>query len=261
MLTYSNTATNGSGVNATSISAAFVAATAGTAAALVPGFFLWNATAQSIFANGNGGNVIINAAERTSTTCYMKGLSEHLQISTSSGLPWFWRRICFTHKFPLEYPTGTDTAPVTTPATYVDTSNGIERLFFNSSINATPLYQAGLYELIFKGKQAVDWTDPILAPTDPTRITVKYDKTTTIKSGNQVGTHREVKMFHPMNHNLVYSDDEVGAGENGSYVSVSSKSGMGNFFVLDLFSPLPNQGSATDILRINANSTLYWHEK
>lgn len=40
-------------------------------------------------------NTISQQASRTATTCYIRGFSEKIRIQTSSGTPWFWRRICF----------------------------------------------------------------------------------------------------------------------------------------------------------------------
>jgi len=57
--------------------------------------FLFTPTAMNMLdATGNIDNPT-NAAERSSTTCFMRGFSEHLRIQTSSSIPWFHRRICF----------------------------------------------------------------------------------------------------------------------------------------------------------------------
>lgn len=253
MLTWSNTASNGDNVPVAQ-QAAYVRASSPN-----KGFFFWNATAMDLITDAEPNNSI-NTSQRTATTCYMRGLSEHIQISTSSGLPWFWRRICFTLKEDLDYADEDGTPPIP-PANYVDTSNGMQRLLFNDSVNSTPLYQQRIAALIFKGVAGKDWNNITLAPLDTSRITVKYDKTKTIKSGNQVGTHREFKVWHPMNHNLVYGDDEDGATMDTAYTSVTSKAGMGNYFILDIVNPLQDQGADTDTIRIDINSTLYWHEK
>lgn len=250
MLSYTSTPSNGFAANVPPYQGpAYVAASVNQ-----PTLFLWNAVAQDMDSN----SVVPNQASRTATTCYMRGLSEHLRISTSTGLPWFHRRLCFTTKFPFN---PAPNAGASTPrTTYVDTSNGIERLWFNVSNNNDSVDIAGVYSIIFRGAVGSDWNDPILAPTDPTRITVCFDKTWTYKSGNTVGTVREHKLWHKMNKNLVYDDDEIGSGELPSYVSTPAKPGMGNYFVVDIVSPLPG-GGASDVIRIDSNSTLYWHEK
>lgn len=225
----------------------------------IPGLFLWNATAQDLLSTLGGPDSISQQAARTATTCYMRGLSEHLRISTNTGVPWFHRRICFTSK-------GSFTAAVNPGATqprqtFVDVApGGVERLWFNAQINNDNNDVASIFQVVFRGFVGRDWTDPIVAPTDPVRITVKYDKTWTYKSGNQVGTVKETKIWHPMNKNIVYDDDENGDTEESSYISTTSKAGMGNYFVLDIFSALTG-AAATDLCRVDANSTLYWHER
>lgn len=209
--------------------------------------------------NASGSHTVTLESRRTATTCYMRGFSEHIRVQTSSGLPWFWRRICFTLKEDFQAAVGNDT-PTNTYRPYVETSNGLERLWLNQTINAMPNTIADQQNVIFKGVAGVDWNDLIVAPVDTRRVSLKSDVTRTIKSGNQAGTVREFKLWHPMNKNLVYDDDENGVSENSLYFSVASKPGMGDYFIYDIF--LPGLGSsATDIINVTANSTLYWHEK
>ncbi|UJO02118.1 Cap [Molossus molossus associated gemycircularvirus 3] len=250
MLTYSNTSATGAS-QATAAGPAFVSATTG-------GIFLWQATARDLTA-GSTLATISNESARTSTNTYMRGLSEHVRIQTSSGLPWFHRRVCFTAKGddPWRLSFSGDSG---TPYTYVESTNGFGRLMFNISVNSTPNYTNQIYSVIFKGAQGVDWNDAIIAPIDTRRITLKFDQTWTMQSGNTQGVVRERKLWHPMNKSLLYDDDESGIGETTSYDSVTSKPGMGDYYVLDIFSA-GTGGTSTDLLRIDATSTLYWHEK
>lgn len=209
--------------------------------------------------SNSGSHTIGLESRRTATTCFMKGFRENIRIQTSSGLPWFWRRICFTSRntFLTNYPADT---PTNTYRPYVETSNGLERLWLNQTINAMPATIAGQQDILFKGKAGVDWNDLITAPLDPRFITIMYDKTRCIRSGNASGTVKEVKLWHGMNKNLVYGDDEDGLVEDSNYYSVPGKAGMGDYFIYDIF--LPGLGSTPgDIINVNANSTMYWHEK
>lgn len=248
MLSFSNTANTGA------------SKTVGSGPAYVngvgTGFFLWNSTAQDLTAS-DGVSSVYEEGARTATSCYMKGLSEHIRIQTSSGLPWFWRRICFTLKggFPLAVD-----SPTQPSQTYVDSSSGMQRLWFNVDVNNTPNLRNQVDSIIFKGAKGVDWNDFIVAPVDTRRITVKYDKTTMIRSGNANGTAMERKLWHPMGKNLVYDDDESGDAEATSYTSVTSKAGMGDYYVLDLVTG-GTGGTTSDVILMQANSTLYWHEK
>lgn len=254
MLTWSNTSPTGAS-QTTARNTAFVAGNA-------TGYFLWGATQMDLSSQAGGGNILINQAERTAQTCYMRGLSEHVRIQTSSGIPWFHRRICFTTRggsaFNQNNPA--DTAPIQASGNSIDTSSGMERLWFNSNVNNTPATVSAQQNLLFKGNYNVDWNDVILAPVDTTRVDLKFDKTWCIRSGNASGTIKERKLWHPMNKNLVYNDDENGEGEDTSYFSVGDKRGMGDYYVLDLFQA-GTGASAGDVLNVFSNSTLYWHEK
>lgn len=255
MQTYSNTTSSGAS-QTIQPGTAFVSGASGTIA-----FFLFQVTAQNLSALGGGSNIFINVAERTSSTCFMRGFSENIRIQTNTGIPWFHRRICFCSRggSPFNIVNKADT-PIQASGNSVDTSNGMQRLWKNASINAQPNTIADQYDFLFKGSSGVDWSDVILAPVDTARVDLKFDKTWTIKSGNQNGTVIERKLWHPMNKNIVYDDDESGEAESSSYFSVSDKQGMGDYYVLDLITPGLG-GSSSDLLNIYSNSTLYWHER
>lgn len=221
---------------------------------------VWIATAQDL-TDGNGvlGRVG-EEATRTATLCYMRGLSEHIRLQTSSGVPWFWRRICFTYKGPELQLISASDSPTSNIYEYLDTTNGLQRLGFNQNINAMPNTINNHDAIIFRGAKGVDWNDYIVAPVDNARVSLKYDKTVTIKSGNANGTVREFKLWHPMNKNLMYADDESGDSETTNYISVASKIGMGDYYVMDIMQPGAN-GTANDFLQFIPTSTLYWHER
>lgn len=250
MLAWTNTSS--SGASATPVqNATYVNGNTG-------GCYIWCATSRDLLVGGTLAPKA-NESARTATTVYMRGLSERLRIQSSSGVPWFHRRICFTAKGPdpfREQFTGDTGAAVVD----LENSNGQVRLWQNQTVNNTPNYQNQIYSVIFKGAQGVDWSDIITAPLDPRRITVKFDKTWTYRSGNANGMVKETKLWHGMNHNLVYADDESGTTETTSNYSTDSKAGMGDYYVVDLMGSGAGGGSS-DILRIDSTSTLYWHEK
>uniref|UniRef100_A0AAU6S5C9 Capsid protein n=1 Tax=Eptesicus serotinus feces associated gemykolovirus 3 TaxID=3139978 RepID=A0AAU6S5C9_9VIRU len=251
MLSWSNT--NGTGATQT-VALGNLLVPGSTGYAWVP----WHATAMDIDAL----SIIPNDASRTSSTCYMVGLAENLKFQTSTGLPWFHRRICFSIKGPNPFAgiSSLDNTANQSTNFYADTSNGMERLWFNLQVNNSTTTLAAQQALLFKGVQGKDWTDVITAPLDNTRVSIKYDKTWTISSGNSNGIVRERKMFHSMRRNLVYDDKETGQGKLNSYYSVNSKLGMGDFYVIDIIQP-GSAGTASDLLLLSATSTLYWHEK
>lgn len=223
------------------------------------GLFLWCATATSNL-TGSAPNQIIQDAGRTADTCYMRGLSEHLRIQTSSPAPWFHRRICFASRAGV-FRLGLDTSPVNTVAAYYDdTARGIERWAQNMANNNAPLTVSAWLGVIFKGSEGVDWSDRIIAPVDTTRVDLKFDKTWTLMSGNNNGIVKERKLWHSMNKNIQYDEDESGEGETTSYFSVQDKRGMGDYYVLDIIQA-GTGSTASDLMRVTFNSTLYWHER
>jgi len=255
MLSWSNTSATG----ASQVTAPSPALVAGNSTAR----FLWLATAQDLISQGGVGGTVGQEAQRTATTCYMRGLSENIRVQTSSGLPWFHRRICFTAKgeIPFRNKAGADTSPTPNPVTpYVDTSTGMQRLWLNMTINNMQNTINERESVIFKGSNGVDWNDILTAPLDTTRITVKFDHTWTLRSGNANGTVYERKLWHPMNHNLVYGDDQSGIGEDTDYMSTTAKPGMGDYYVYDIVTP-GQGGTAADLALLQSTSTLYWHEK
>lgn len=215
----------------------------------------WIATGRpGVGAEGAGGTMIQEAV-RTSSTCYMRGLKETISLRTADGDPWRWRRICFTLKGDRIHSLQTPAQILYNRATGSGTS-GITRPVTNWP--ATFIGGAELEQLIFRGVRNLDWVEPTLAPLDTTRISVKYDKTMSLASGNESGFIKTIHRWHPMNKNLVYSDDENGQNMELTPWSTEAKPGMGDYYVVDLFK---SNGRPEAQLGLRYNSTLYWHEK
>ncbi|QCW23692.1 MAG: capsid protein [Gemycircularvirus mouti6] len=216
---------------------------------------LWCATARdNTTSNANARGTKFDVATRTSSTPYMIGLKEAIEIQVSTGMPWQWRRICFTAKgtIGLTYDT--------TFAVSTETSNGYVRVVNALTGNPGGLQQYALFERIFRGQNTADWNDPMTAKTDNQRVTIKYDKTTSLASGNEDGFIRKYNRWHDMHKTLVYNDDELGGGENVSSFSTQGKGGMGDYYVLDLFRARTG-ATNSDQLSFRPESTLYWHER
>uniref|UniRef100_A0AAU6S578 Capsid protein n=1 Tax=Myotis mistacinus feces associated gemykolovirus TaxID=3139996 RepID=A0AAU6S578_9VIRU len=217
--------------------------------------FLWCATARdgTTSTAGNLGTRF-TLATRTSTTPYMIGVKEAIEIQVPTGMPWQWRRICFTYKGPL----GLTYDPGTSIAT--ETTSGWSRVTNQIAGDPGSGQQYILFEKLFKGQNTVDWNDVMTAKVDNTRVTLKYDSTCTLSSGNEDGFIRKYNRWHSMYKTLVYDDDELGGGETGRIQSTQGKSGMGDYYICDLFRA--RAGSATtDQLSFRPEATLYWHEK
>ncbi|QHT64464.1 capsid protein [Citrus Tunisia genomovirus 1a] len=221
------------------------------------GFVLWNATAMNISRDA-GLNTINDESARTAQLCYMRGLKESIRIQTSSGIPWFHRRIVFRTTNPL----------IASGQTFVDGSgtsntNGMQRLQLNLTIATSSDAQAtysAVREELFRGMEGTDWNDTLTAKVDTTRVRVMYDRSRVMQSGNASGLVRLFKHWIPMNKNLMYEDDEAGESKASLYTSSEGLQGMGNCMVLDIYKP--GAGSAVaDQLRVETESTLYWHER
>lgn len=208
-----------------------------------PVAFLWTATARDR-------SSVSNDATRQATTCYMKGLSEQLRLETSNGTMWKWRRITFCAKFGpnsiIQY----------------SGSGGVQRAIMpisKSTVAADVTLWNNIRARLFRGEPGTDWYNEMLAPIDTTRVDLKYDRTRFIRSGNASAAAIAPRLYHPMNKNLVYEDDESGAVTSTAKTSVLDKRGMGDYHVLDLFESVGSDTTGT--LTFDANATLYWHEK
>lgn len=228
------------------------------------GLIHFRPTSMDLNDNNTAPNSIVNQAVRTASVCYMKGFAENMRIETSTGNPWFHRRICITTRDsdfigrqPAD-PSGTERDYIASGS--IETSNGWQRLASNAMIDTMSSTTAVWLAIMFKGGQGVDWDDFITAPVDTTRVELKFDKTWVYRSGNERGVLKERKIYHPMNKNLYYDDDESGAGETTRNYSVVDKRGMGDYHIFDFFSQ-GSSGSTSDLLKIRFTSTMYWHEK
>lgn len=218
--------------------------------------FAWVPTARSLSDSAGVTNSVSEISQRTSTSCYMRGLKEAVNIRTNSSNAWQWRRICFTFKGYNLYPN--DNAN-NTPFQYFSevTNLGMVRTMNNLNTNTKG---DRLLERMFRGSQNVDWLNVFNAPIDTTRVSVMSDRTRTIASGNDSGVLRTYKQWYPMNKNLVYNDDEVGDHMANSYLSTHGKPGMGDYYVVDFFQ-CSDGADQSDLMTVLPEATLYWHEK
>jgi hypothetical protein len=213
----------------------------------------WIATARDLtnYPSGNLSSAAQTAA-RTASLCYMRGLKERVQVQTSSGQAWQWRRICFRLKGPNIYTNQLDSSRL-----WTETSSGWMRTV-NDWGNSTLAQNINIP--LFQGTQGVDWSSYFTAKTSSDLVTVVYDKTRIISSGNANGVMRNYHHWFPMNANLQYAEDENGSGELEAAISTGGSKGMGDFYIVDYIAG--GTGSTTsDILSFEPQATLYWHEK
>ncbi|UOK20966.1 capsid protein [Chifec genomovirus UA13_30] len=253
MLSFANTNSSGASVSAVAVGGLYVNGTSTYA------MTVFCPTARSLTTAG-ATNLLVDQADRTATTCYIRGYKENLRIQTSSPLPWLWRRIVFTTKGPTFYLNSSSDTPTIKFTPYSDTSIGMARLWFNLSVNASPNTISQMNTIIFKGAINQDWNDVITAKVDTSRISVMSDRTTCIKTSNASGHFSDRKLWYPVNKNLVYDDDESGAAVASNYYSTDAKPGMGDMYIVDYLAPGVG-ATGSDVINLNATATMYWHEK
>lgn len=228
------------------------------------GVFFWCPTARVLDSEDRSTvAAVANESARTATTCYWRGVKEVLDMETSSGVPWYWRRIVFAYRavgapFNEQVPDSPD--PLGTLDPYVESSSGYGRFWNDQTINNASTTGVERFNILFRGASGVDWSNVFTAPVDNRRVDLISDKRHALSSGNANGIYRQFKRWIPINKNLVYDDDETGGDEGSSPFSVDDKRGVGNVYILDLFAA-GAQGTSTDLLRIDATATAYWHEK
>jgi len=198
-------------------------------------------------------------AYRTDTRTYVKGFSQTYTVIPNSSTAWWHRRIMFASKD--EFTT-----------TEVQQNIGVQP-YETTSATALPMRDLGnitegpyndlrnaVLEKLFSGTGGVDWISPFRAKTDKTRVTILSDRSFNYSSGNEVPKPVVRKMYDSINRTIVYDDDEDGLSMTPSPVSVDSKSGLGNIYLVDFyFCPAPDEPE--DALIVSSQSTYYWHEK
>lgn len=224
----------------------------------------------------------------TTGTPYMKGLSENITISVTGGVPWQWRRICFTYKGnrlyqPFSQPSGVPDDPaIYDPLKFFKNTYENETAIFRPVFDlasyygepsnprtSVPYALAQLYTFLFQGTSSQfndnvtesDWINVMTAKTDNREVTVKYDKTVTLASGNEEGIQRNYKRYHPMEKTLVYDSYEQGNDTGYFPYSTGSKPGMGDYYIVDFFQARYAAGEDAGNLIFDPRATIYWHEK
>lgn len=236
----------GDGITATPVLNA-IALTATTPAFSTAHAIIWSPTTREYASPGNASD-----HARRSQSPFYRGLSERIRIKTSNSSPWLWRRILFAMKGDLD----------PSVAFHLKTGNRYLRgmaLLSDGSITGNTA-QGLINNQIFNGTPGNDWNDVMLAKTDTNTVTIMYDKTVQLKSGNDTGIIRDVKLWHPMNKTLYYEYDENGSFDVSFMTAAPGKRGMGDVYVYDLFQPhtFDEDGGS---LEFNPNATIYWHEK
>lgn len=213
----------------------------------------WIPTARPLTASSGASYTVGDKTARTATTCFIRGLKEKIQVQTNSGVPWQWRRIVVRLKG--------DAINLYSGSMfnwYQETSNGIMRNL-NDALSQSSV-GSPVNKLLWQGSQSVDWSSYFTAKVDNNNVTVMYDKTRIISSGNASGVMRNFNMWHGLNKNLVYADDEAGDQTVGQPYSTAGKAGCGDMYIFDIIAG-GTGSSSSDQMTFDPEATLYWHER
>lgn len=222
--------------------------------------YAWIATARD---NTNTPGVPaggVDDSSRTADQCFMRGLRENIGIETQSNLPFQWRRICFCFKGQeiLRDRVSTNVGSLyqeAAPPGWMRTTTAI----LGTPVTDTFVYD-NLETILFRGVKNLDWFDVIDAQVDHFRVDLKYDRTRTFHSGNDVGLMKKIKIWHPMNKNLEYNSDESAGGRLESVLSSNTKRSMGDYYIIDFFR-FTTTATINDAISFTPEACLYWHER
>lgn len=218
--------------------------------------FVWNASGRQRGVSATGSE-FLNRETRLKQRCFFKGVAEDMNFLTNSDASWTHRRIVFLDRGE----TVRDAMPPNTAVVAIGSVGYVRPLW--AVLNVAGATEPGatawadISDVLFDGQRNVDWSTYLTAKTDPQRVKTLYDRTTTIRSGNDRGLWKVKRFWHPVNRTIIYDDDE----EAGNIVSRPWSSGMGScgdVIVVDMFG-CPD-GTTDDELSIGTQARVYWHE-
>lgn len=231
---------------------------------LTPSIYIWSPTMRLKRTDAAS---LPSDATREKDVCYPVGVSETMRFSTDTSATWLWRRICFSMYGVEQFDAGSSEGGLPNrylPANDASTVNGVYRatLQIQASQPAAPqqtLIRNNLMELLFRGRENVDWFNSFTAKVDTNRVTLWYDRTTRLSSGNDNVHLSTQKRWHPIRRTLIYDSDEVGKQQLTAYQSAANKRSMGDYYIMDMFMSANPDGE--DNLSWATDSVYYWHER
>lgn len=218
-----------------------------------PSITIWTPFARLLSTTGPNATHL-----RTASEIYARGIAETITIEINDGTAWRWRRIAFCLKGDL---LRDPTFPITYTEPNSSTARTLRNIAMATTTGSTSFNQyVAMRNTIFKGNITTDWQAIFDAPIDTTKITLLSDRVRTLTSGNASSRVIRRKVWTPFNKTLVYDDNENGVVQTTSRWSTTGKPGMGDVYVVDMFSASQYADLASRML-FNPTTTLYWHEK
>lgn len=205
---------------------------------------------------------ISNPAVRNTSDIFAVGYKEKVHLTVNGGGTLMWRRIVF-------YLKGQDLRNA------MDSSNAgnIPGQLFNQTVEGGcrrvigPLQgvtnaQNELQSYVFRGQEDLDWSNQFTAPLDTRRITVKSDRTRTIRPGNDTGASRLFNLWYPIRRTISYEDDLESDVVGDVPFSTAGLRGIGDIYVMDIMG-IVNGGDESPVTTytFSPEGSFYWHEK
>lgn len=231
---------------------------------LIPSIYIWSPTMRLKRSDPAS---LPSDTSRETDICFPVGVSETIRFATDTSATWLWRRICFSMYGVEAFDAGSSEGGLPNrylPANDGSTVDGVFRatMQIQSSQIASAeqqLIRDNLTELIFRGRENVDWFNSFTAKVDTNRVKVWYDHTTKLASGNDNTYLRTLKRWHPIRKTLIYDSDEVGKQQLSSYYSANIRRSMGDYYIMDMF--MNANANGEDNLSFGVDSVYYWHER
>jgi len=200
----------------------------------------------------------VGESSRSRQVTYSVGYKERVEVNILGGGVWKWRRVVFSMKGRELFEETTWNPP------YLDKATDPKGCDMARVINQPPSDQRQeIRRVLWDGSEGLDWSSEFTAKVDTSRVTLFYDRTFTFNPRNESGYSRTFKFWHRTGKTLVYDDDEEGGvvDSGGSYVSVKSKAGMGDFYVYDIMYLAVPAAAGNAAVTFNPEGTYYWHER
>lgn len=220
----------------------------------------WVCTARATLAGADP------ESTRETPTVYWRGVKESIRVTTSSSLPWEWRRIKFTFKGNGIMSPSANSASAESFIPLFNHQPGVgytrfARPLTHAVSTAAQLQVATtLMAFMFRGTYGLDFGDPMTAPTQTEFLKIISDKRRTIASGNDTGIFRNYSEWTGINKNILYQDRERGEEEVTNALSVQGRPGYGDVYIVDFFRPHPG-ATTDDFMQFEPQATAYWHER
>lgn len=202
---------------------------------------------------------------------FFRGFSERIFWTTAVHMT--WRRIVFYSHERIEV-----ARPIT--VTNPNTNNPFLRRNLAEFLPGVGEADANLGEALWQGTSGIDYTEDtrMYARLDPQRAQVVYDRSVDLNPNydmwddtqpvpGTLGKHYSRKLWHPVNRNMTYVQDEDGGDKmvptaTNGWATRSPQSG-GNVYVMDVFHTGQGGNPANDVKcgEFSLESTVYWHER